>query len=352
LTIASDHQRLRTVSLATLAAVAAIGALYLGREFFVPIAVALLFNALLRPLVRGLERMRVPAPAGAAIVVLGFVAVLVGGGFLLATPVQRWVVEVPRDFAAAREKLADFRHSISVLRRAADQVQQAAGPAPQAGAVAPAAPATPGIVSRVLGSTTSLVTGFVEVLLLVYLLLAVGTLFLQKLLRVVARDAKANLLDAVDEVKRVIERYVVVTVVINIAQGCIVALVMWGLGMPSPILWGIATLFLEAIPYLGATVMIGALALVAFATLQGVGHIVLVPATYLAITTLQNNVVSPIAYGRNLKLNPVAVLIAVMFWWFLWGIPGAFLAVPIVAAVRVIADHTDGLGALGEFLGA
>ena len=66
----------------------------------------------------------------------------------------------------------------------------------------------------------------------------------------------------------------------------------------------------------------------------------------------ENNVVSPVAYGRNLKLNPVAVLISVMFWWFLWGVPGAFLAVPMVATAKVIADHSDGLKAVGEFLGA
>ena len=72
---------------------------------------------------------------------------------------------------------------------------------------------------------------------------------------------------------------------------------------------------------------------------------------YLLITTLQNNLVSPILYGRRLKLNPVAVLAGVMVWWFLWGVPGAFLAVPIVAATKVLADRLPGLHALGEFLG-
>jgi predicted PurR-regulated permease PerM len=98
--------------------------------------------------------------------------------------------------------------------------------------------------------------------------------------------------------------------------------------------------------------MVGALSLAAFATFDGIGRILAVPGAYLAITTLQNNVVSPVAYGRGLKLNPVAVLIAVMFWWFLWGVPGAFLAVPIVATAKIVADHTEGLAAVGEFLGA
>ena len=86
------------------------------------------------------------------------------------------------------------------------------------------------------------------------------------------------------------------------------------------------TFVLEFIPYLGAAVMIALLAITAFATFESLGHILMIPGAYLLVTTLQNNVVSPIAYGNGMKLNPVAVFIGVILWWFLWGIPGAFLA--------------------------
>ena len=69
------------------------------------------------------------------------------------------------------------------------------------------------------------------------------------------------------------------------------------------------------------------------------------------ITTLQNNVISPYLYGQHLKLNPVAVLVGVLLWWFLWGIPGAFLAVPLIATIKIISDHVDTLKPVGEFLG-
>jgi predicted PurR-regulated permease PerM len=343
----------RTVALVTLAVIAAVAALYLARDFFIPIAVALLFNALLRPPVRWLERLRVPAPVGAAVVVLAFVGVLVWGTVALAGPVQRWIDEAPKDFATAQTKLRSVRRSLTKITHAAQQVEKAASAEEPAGAPAPIpAPAGPGLAARLFGTTTAFVAGLVEVLLLAYLLLAVGTLFLRKLRRIVSREEKAVARTIVSEIKVVIERYVLVTVAINVVQGTLVGLVLWALGMPNPVLWGVATLFLEAIPYLGATVMVLALSLAAFATFDGVGRILLVPGAYLAITTLQNNVVSPVAYGRGLKLNPVAVLIAVMFWWFLWGVPGAFLAVPIVAAARIIAERTEGLAALGEFLGA
>ena len=149
----------------------------------------------------------------------------------------------------------------------------------------------------------------------------------------------------------VVRRYLLVAAIIYLGQGTAVAMVLWWLKMPSPILWGVFTFVLEFIPYLGAALMILMISLVALATFDSIGHILAAPGAYLLITLLQSNVVSPIAYGKKLKLNPVAVLIGVIIWWFLWGIPGAFLAVPIIATIKIIADRTQGLNALGEFLG-
>ena len=129
--------------------------------------------------------------------------------------------------------------------------------------------------------------------------------------------------------------YLSTTLLINIGQGTIVGFALWGLGLPAPWIWGILTVFLEFIPYLGAAFMIGLLTVAAFGHFPDTLHIVLVPVTYLLIATLQNNLVSPIAYGQRLKLNPVAVLMGVLFWWFLWGVAGAFLAVPFIATLKI-----------------
>jgi predicted PurR-regulated permease PerM len=105
------------------------------------------------------------------------------------------------------------------------------------------------------------------------------------------------------------------------------------------------------VPYLGAAAMITLLAVVAVATLDGVGHILAVPATYFVMTTINNSAVAPIAYGRRLSLNPLAVLIGVLYWWFIWGVPGAFMAVPLIAVIRTICEHIDSLRAPAELLG-
>jgi len=234
------------------------------------------------------------------------------------------------------------------------QVTEGSTSGPTSAPVAPPAPAPPATawLARFLGTTTTVLSEFVEVFLLLYLLLAADDLFLQKLLHVIPfRQDRKDALHAVDQVESAVLRYVLVTFFINLGQGVIVGVVLWWIGMPNPLLWSIATLVLEFIPYLGATVMIALLAITAMATFDTVGQTLAAPGSYLIITTIQNNVVSPIAYGNRLRLNPVAVLVGVLYWWFVWGTPGAFLAVPIVAALKIVADHSDRFKPAGEFLG-
>ena len=152
------------------------------------------------------------------------------------------------------------------------------------------------------------------------------------------------------EIRHIVLRYLFVNVLINAAQGILVALIVWPLGYPSPIVWGIATFIAEFIPYFGGAAMIGLLFLTGLAHGHGLAQAIAAPTAYLVITTLQNNLVSPAAYGRSLQLNPTAILAGVMFWGVVWGISGLFLAVPLLAAMRIIAEHTDALAPAAVFL--
>jgi len=390
------------VGIGILACVAVAFALFVGREFFLPIAFTFALNPIFRPVVRRLERARVPTSLAAALVVLALLALMAAGGFALVRPVKNWVAEAPQTFEAAEKKLARLREPIRKVTSAARRIESAAdvtstapsgapstGPAtaPSAQAAAQAAPSpqppsppaggdagsgassgessgpqpvtpqiaapqAPGFLGRFLGTTSSVVGGIVEVVVLLYLLLASGDLFYQKLLKVMPRrQDKREAAEVVAEAESVVLRYIAVNAIINGGQAVVITLILWWLGMPNPLLWGMLTFVFEFIPYLGATIMIVLLSIVAFGTLDGMGRILAVPGSYLLVTTLQNNIVSPLLYGDRLKLNPVAVLIGVLLWWFLWGIGGAFLAVPIIATVKIVCAHTRSFHALAEFLG-
>jgi predicted PurR-regulated permease PerM len=420
----ADRQTGRGIAAGVVAAVAAGIGLYLAREVFIPIALALLFYALLRPLVRWLQRVRVPAPAGATAVVLALLAVLAGIGIAFSAPVGEWAQKAPQTLERARAKLQKLEASLpfggSALgaapanrsatgggeqtgssarrgRETSDAQGPAGGvsahggqrdpqqPAASAGSGASASqeggsttgaesasqpssspgsssssgtqgrsgPSSAGAaVGKVFGTTASLLSGVVEVVLLLLFLLAMGDRLKLKVLRAIrCWDDRRTAATVADEVEAVVSRYIVATALINLGQGVVVALAVWALGLPTPALWGLLTFVMEFIPYLGALVMILLLAVAGLTASDSFGHAMLAPAAYLVITTLQNNLVSPLAYGNRLKLSPAAILIAVMVWWLLWGFAGAFVAVPILAAVKVLADHVDALKPVGELIG-
>jgi predicted PurR-regulated permease PerM len=210
----------------------------------------------------------------------------------------------------------------------------------------------PSFVTLLLGSATALVAGVVEVLLLLFLMLAAGDFLFRKLVKVVpGPDEKRTVKDVFHETESIVSRYIVVTALINVVQGAAVSVAMWAIGMPDPLMWGLFTFVLEFIPYLGGAINVGLLLITGFTVFAGMGKVLLAPALYLVITTLQNNVVSPYAYGNRLKLSPLAVMICVMFWWFVWGIPGVFLAIPIAATLKVLGDQIPSLAPMSELLG-
>jgi predicted PurR-regulated permease PerM len=210
----------------------------------------------------------------------------------------------------------------------------------------------PSLFSQLLGHATSLVAVLLEVMVLVYLMLAAGNMLFRKVVKMVpAPDDKRTADDILHQTESIVARYLALTALINVGQGIAVGLAMWAIGMPDPLIWGLMTFALEFIPYLGGATMVGLLLISAFTTFSGLGNVLLAPGIYLVITTLQNNVVSPFVYGGRLKLSALAVMINVLFWWFVWGIPGVFLAIPITATLKVLGDQVPRLKPLGELLG-
>jgi predicted PurR-regulated permease PerM len=321
------------VYLGVIAAILTVGALSVARTFFIPLALALGLHALLRPLVRGLERVRIPTPLGAAIIVLGAVAVGGTAAWSLSGPVAAWFEKAPISFADARTKLSDIARPLDRLTDAAVGASNAPQTPPALAAGTPGPP----LLARLLGGATTLLLGLAEVIVLLYLMLAARP----------ARTASALLPDT----ESIVARYLSLSSVINACEGIAVGIVMWAIGMPDPLVWGLLTFALEFIPYLGAATMVGLLTVTGLTTFPSIGQALLAPISYLAITMLQNNVLSPFVYAGRLKLNPLAVMVCVLFWWFVWGVPGVFLAIPIAATLKALGDQVPGLAPLGRLLG-
>ena len=153
------------------------------------------------------------------------------------------------------------------------------------------------------------------------------------------------------EIESSISTYLLTAASINVTEGIVVGGIMYLWGMPNPALWGALVVLLEFVPYLGALAMVVILSIAALTTFDSVGHAVLIPASFLLVNLIQGNFVSPILLGHRLALNPVALFIGLAFWFWIWGIPGAFIAVPILATFKIFCDHIESMASVGEFLG-
>ena len=341
----------RSIGITVLTILALVYTLSNARDFLLPIVMALLLDLLFSPIVRALTRIGIGAPLGAAIVVVGLLALVGFGAYELSTPVERWVTEAPATLARAEARIKKLTKPLERVRRTAEQVETATSTA--------APPKTtevvvrgPGIVARVFGTTQRFVAGALEVVILLYFLLAAGDLFLQKLVKVLPRlGDKRTAVQIARKAESSISTYLVTALAVNVGEGILVAVVLYFLGMPNPALWGAVVALLEFVPYLGAVTIILVLGVAALTAFDSVTHALLIPAAFLAINTVQANLVSPLLLSRRLTLNPVALFVGLAFWWWVWGIPGAFVAVPLMATFKIFCDHIDSLAPIGEFLG-
>jgi predicted PurR-regulated permease PerM len=343
--------RARSLGLTVLSILALFYTLFFARDFLLPIVMALLLDLLFSPVVRAFTRVGIGAPFGAAIVVVGLLALVSFGAYELSTPMERWIAAAPTTLATAEAKMKKLTKPLERVRRTAEQVETATNATTPTKATEVVVRG-PGLVARVFGTTQRFVAGSLEVLILLYFLLAAGDLFLQKLVKVLPQlGDKRTAVQIARKAESSISTYLVTAIAVNAGEGLVVGFVMYLLGMPNPALWGVMVALLEFVPYLGAATIVIVLTIAALTTFDSVSHALLIPAAFLVINLIQGNLISPMLYSRRLTLNPVALFVGLAFWWWIWGIPGAFIAVPLMATFKIFCDHIDTLAPIGEFLG-
>ena len=343
--------RSRSLETTVLTVLAVLYTMYVAREFLIPIVFALLLNFLLSPAIRRLARWHIKPPLGA-----GFVVVLLVGGmgfgvYQLAGPAQRWAASAPQSFAKAQRELRSIIQPMQQVSRNVEQAANAVGAPSSERKPEVVVQAGPSLSSRLFGTTQRIVAGLVEIFILLYFLLAGGDLFLQKLIKVLPHFGdKVKAVEIARATESTVSAFLGTTLLLNIAEGIVVAFALWLLGMPNVVLWGVMVACLEFVPYLGAAAATVVLGVAGLAQYDQIGHALMIPGAYLAINLLQSNLVTPMMLGHRLTLNPVAIFIGLAFFFWIWGVPGAFLAVPILATLKILCDNIASLAAIGEFL--
>ncbi len=164
-------------------------------------------------------------------------------------------------------------------------------------------------------------------------------------------SGKKRALSAVYDIERKVSRYLLTITVINASLGAAIAITLALLGVDYAYVWGIAAFLLNFVPFVGGlvgTVLIGASAIVQF---DSIYYALAAPIAYQILTGVEGQFITPTLVGRRLEMNTVAVFLTVVLWGWLWGIPGALVAVPFLVVFKVICENFEGLETIANFLG-
>ena len=308
-------------------------ALSLGRPILLPVASAFVVSMMLGPLSARAERYRVPPLVSALALWLLVIAVFYGVIVLLAGPALDWIGKAPDIGRNIQEKLHILDRPIAALQDLRDAL----------------------LPSDKRGSLGVDIMSFVQPAVLIVtpaigqMLTFFGTLFFMllgrsRLRRVLVaffdeRDARLRTLKIMNDIEHNLTGYLSIVTIINVAIGFCGGFAAWVTGLPDPVAWAVLAFILNFIPYIGALIMEAALFVVGLVTFPTLTHALIAPLLFLALATLEGHFITPSVMGHRLTLNPLTVFLSLVFWTWLWGPVGAFLAVPLLIVGLVVIDH-------------
>jgi predicted PurR-regulated permease PerM len=287
-----------------------------------------------------------------AAVLLFLLMAAVGIGFFeLGRPALTWMNDAPQHMTALRQRVQKMFPRIARFSQATAAVNNLGATE----AEQKQAPTVEIKDNRGTGAfinwTGSFLAGTGETLVVLYLMLASGDLFLQKLVRVMPTlQGKKSAVEISHEIQQNISNYLFSVSLINIALGAVAGVGLYFMGVPNALMWGMLVAVLNFVPYFGPVAGIILLATVGLLTFDSLWQGILPPAWYLLLHLLEADFITPVVLGRRFTLNPVVIFVSLIFWTWLWGVPGALLSVPILVSVKVVCDRVPSLSSVSELL--
>jgi predicted PurR-regulated permease PerM len=339
---------IRSIALTGLFILAVFYTIYFMRSVLLPIVLGVLLSYLLRPIVRALAQLKIPLPVGAALILIGFFAIVSYGISALVTPAVGWIQKAPQGLAELQHKLLPVKKSVAQVTHATGEIEKLASTNAEAKTVEVKRHT---ITEMFFMRTPELIADGVLLSILLYFLLVYDQVFIAKLVKLLPTlSDKKTAVAIAHDIESQISRYLVTITAINSCLGLAVGTAVGLLGLHNPVMWGAMVAVLNFVPYLGALTGIICMTIGAVLSFESLGYALVFPAVYLAFGTLEGSFITPWVMGRSLSLNPVIILLSLTFWGWMWGIVGVILAVPILAAFKIFCAHIKPMEPLAEFL--
>jgi predicted PurR-regulated permease PerM len=338
-----------------LLAVALIVLAKFAQPVLLPVAVAIVLTFLFSPLVRRLRRYGIPDAVAAAVVVSGFVTAMIALASVLGAPAATWWDRAPQGIQQLIDRAEQWRRSVPFLapeptpaapsrtpgRTRVSENPETQAPDPVKDKIASEGVALTGTLLLKAGNAG--ISAAATLILLFFLLASERWLISRTVQAIPQRRSRVAVIGAVRAAQRDIATFLATQALINAGVGTATGVACWLLGLPNPVLWGALAGIMSFVPYLGALVTFVTLFLVGALTFDTVGEMMLPALAFGAINLVESNFVTPWVVGRRLELSPLAVFLTVMLGGWLWGIAGAFIAVPFLVAVRSAARRSKAL---------
>jgi predicted PurR-regulated permease PerM len=316
-------------------------ALQAGAEFFLPLTAAIVIAIALVPVLEWLERRGVPSGLASFLSLAAFLALINAALAIIVVPATGWFTRLPESIPRIQSNLAPLIDFYSTLQKFVDRTLASVASGSEATAQAMAATAPTSVVDYFISAAPSAAIQLFFAVLVVFFFLAGWTRLRKGTIR------RRGSFDGAMQTARVIQNvvdatadYLATITMINAILGLIVSLLLWAVGMPSPFMWGGIVAICNFVPYLGPIVAAILLGLGGLMTFDAIGFALLPGLIFIGVHLVEANLVTPLVLGRRLTINPLLILVSLSFWGWVWGTPGALLAVPLLLILQTVLQST------------
>jgi len=332
-------RNIETIFIGILTVLAVGTVLHLLQNVFIPLVIAGLLSLMLTPVVNRMKKMRIPRFIGIILVMLALFFILYIVGQLFYSSLRAFTqvfglyqlrfIQIMEELWIRFQIPTEYFPQMVWTQELIDRLVQVTG----------------SFVS--FGSTLGLI------LLFLVFMLAENTLSWRKFRRAFPRRVSISVGRAVSDASRQVARYLAVKILISTVTGVLVWLALTLIGQDLAPLWGLLAFFLNFIPNLGSFFIMAATMILGL--IQFYPEWDRIAAVWIVMPTIQiimGNIIDPQLQGDQLDLSPLVILVSLVFWGWIWGITGMFLAVPLTVAMKITLDHIDGMRPVAVMMGS
>jgi predicted PurR-regulated permease PerM len=292
-----------------------------------------------------------PHAASALILILGLFGSIAAVGFTISGPASRWIQKTPDVLPSLKEKLTLLRQPIDYMQQAFKEIENVTSSSPDADPAVAVKETMP--ISTLVGATVGTIGRFFSTIVVLFFLLAAGDRLLRGLIEILPRFSdKRQAVDIANEIQSSIGGYLLTITLMNSAVGITTGFAMWQCGLGDPVLWGSMAFLINYVPVIGPLTGIGIFLVAGIVALEWPWFALLPAFIYTLIHVAEGEIITPLLLAKRFTLNPVIVIVSLFFWYTIWGIPGALLAVPLLGMMKIVCDRVESLHPLAHIIGA